>query len=52
MDLEMQIGWAIVVILAQGMIFYSLGYKSGKSEGYLKGRSVGMRIGRDRVNNG
>jgi hypothetical protein len=52
MDLETQIGWVIIYILTSGMIFYSLGFRSGKAEGYLKGRAAGMRIGRDRVNNG
>jgi len=53
MDFETQLGWLIVFTLFSGIVFYSLGYSSGKKYGYLKGRSAGMRIGTDRrVNHG
>jgi hypothetical protein len=53
MGIETQLGWAIVYVIASASIFYSLGYKTGKNDGYIRGRSAGMRIGADRrVNNG
>jgi hypothetical protein len=53
MDLQTQFGWMILVILGMGIVFYSIGYSTGRKDGYLKGRSAGMRIGADRrVNHG
>jgi len=53
MGIETQIGWMLICILASAMSFYSLGYNAGKKDGYIKGRSAGMRIGADRrVSNG
>lgn len=53
MSIETQIGWMMIVILLSAISFYSLGYKTGKNDGYIRGRSAGMRIGADRrVNNG
>jgi len=53
MGIETQIGFVMIYIIASAAIFYSLGYNTGKKDGYLKGRSAGMRIGADRrVSNG
>jgi len=53
MGIETQIGWAIIYVLGSALLFYSLGYNTGKKDGYLKGRSAGMRIGADRrIKNG
>jgi hypothetical protein len=53
MGIETQIGWMMIVILLSAISFYSLGYNSGKKDGYIRGRSAGMRIGADRrVSNG
>jgi len=53
MGMETQIGWAIIYVIASASIFYSLGYNTGKKDGYIKGRSAGMRIGADRrINHG
>jgi len=53
MSMETQLGWILINIIASGIIFYSLGYSTGRKDGYIKGRSAGMRIGADRrVNHG
>jgi hypothetical protein len=53
MGIGIQFGYAMIYAITVGAIFYSLGYSTGKKDGYLKGRSAGMRIGADRrVNNG
>ena len=48
MDLNTQIGWAILLILGMGIVFYSLGYSTGKRDGHRVGRAVGIRIGERR----
>ena len=53
MGIGIQFGYMMVYAIIAGAIFYSLGYNTGKKDGYLKGRSAGMRIGADRrINNG
>jgi hypothetical protein len=53
MGMETQLGLLMIYIIITGSIFYSLGYSSGRKDGYIKGRSAGMRIGADRrVNHG
>jgi hypothetical protein len=53
MGIGIQFGYAMIYAITVGAIFYSLGYNTGKKDGYLKGRSAGMRIGADRrINNG
>ena len=53
MGIETQIGWMMIVILLSAISFYLLGYNTGRKDGYIKGRSAGMRIGADRrVNHG
>jgi hypothetical protein len=53
MGMETQLGWILINIIVSGIIFYSLGYSTGRKDGYIKGRSAGMRIGADRrVNHG
>ena len=53
MGIETQIGWMLIIILLSASSFYTLGYNTGKKDGYAKGRSAGMRIGADRrVDNG
>ena len=45
MGLETQFVWAILLILGMAVVFYSLGYSTGKRDGHKLGRSVGIRIG-------
>jgi len=59
MDIETQLGVALIYVIISGLIFYSLGYSTGKRDGAKLGRSVGIRIGerrsierRDRIQNG
>jgi hypothetical protein len=53
MSMETQLGLLLLYIITSGIIFYSIGYSSGRKDGYIKGRSAGMRIGADRrVNHG
>ena len=49
MGLETQLGWAIILILGMAVVFYSLGYSTGKRDGHKLGRSVGIRIGERRA---
>ena len=49
MDLETQLGWAIILILAMAVVFYTLGYSTGKRDGHKAGRAVGIRIGERRA---
>jgi hypothetical protein len=46
MELEQQIGMAILYVLGSCTVFYSLGYNRGKKDGYLKGRIIGISIGK------
>ena len=48
MSVEIAFGWMIIVILTTAGAFYSLGLNAGRRDGYLKGRSVGVRIGEAR----
>ena len=59
MDIETQLGVIIIYVITSALIFYALGYSTGKRDGAKLGRSVGIRIGerrsierRDRVQNG
>jgi hypothetical protein len=47
MELEQMIGFAMIVILGSATVFYSLGYNTGKKDGYLKGREAGIYIGKE-----
>jgi hypothetical protein len=49
MDLETQFVWSILLILGMAVVFYSLGYSTGKRDGHKLGRSVGIRIGERRA---
>ena len=49
MDIETQLGWAIILILGMAVIFYTLGYSTGKRDGHKAGRAVGIRIGERRA---
>jgi hypothetical protein len=49
MDLETQLGWAIILILGMAVVFYTLGYSTGKRDGHKAGRAVGIRIGERRA---
>ncbi len=46
MDIEQQIGFGIVYLIANATLFYTLGYNTGKKDGYLKGRIAGIHIGK------
>lgn len=48
MDLQMQFGWSILLILFMGITFYSLGYSTGRKDGHRAGRAIGIRIGERR----
>lgn len=45
---EYTVAWAMLYTLGIAVIFYSLGVSSGRKDGYLRGRSAGMRIAIDR----
>ena len=45
MELEQMIGFAMIIILGSATVFYSLGYNTGKKDGYLKGRIAGILLG-------
>jgi hypothetical protein len=49
MDLETQLGWAIILVLGMAVMFYTLGYSTGKRDGHKSGRAVGIRIGERRA---
>ena len=49
MDLETQLGWAIILVLGMAVILYTLGYTTGKRDGHKAGRAVGIRIGERRA---
>jgi hypothetical protein len=49
MNLETQLGWAIILILGMAVVFYTLGYSTGKRDGHKAGRAVGIRIGERRA---
>jgi len=51
MDTSTQIMWVILYTITSCTIFYSLGHSQGKKDGYWRGRSVGMKIGKDREAN-
>jgi hypothetical protein len=46
MNIEQIIGFGMVAYLSTAVIFYSLGFNSGKKMGYLKGRINGINIGK------
>jgi hypothetical protein len=47
MDIEQQIGFAMIFVISSAALFYSLGYNTGKKDGYLKGRIAGIHIGKE-----
>jgi len=49
MDLQTQYGWMMIVILLSAIVFYCLGYSTGRKDGHKHGRSVGIRIGERRA---
>jgi hypothetical protein len=49
MDLETQLGWALIILLGMAVVFYTLGYSTGKRDGHKAGRAVGIRIGERRA---
>jgi hypothetical protein len=42
MTVEQMIGFAVLAQLSLGTILYSMGYRDGKSVGYMRGRAVQM----------
>jgi hypothetical protein len=42
MTVEQIIGFAVLAQLTIGTILYSMGYRDGKSVGYMRGRAVQM----------
>ena len=42
MTVEQIIGFAVLAQLSLGTILYSMGYRDGKSVGYMRGRAVQM----------
>ncbi len=42
MAIEQIIGFAVLAQLTIGTILYSMGYRDGKSDGYMRGRAVQM----------
>jgi hypothetical protein len=49
MSIEQIIGFGLLFQLAASTIFYSMGYRDGKSVGYHHGRSIGMAMGKSKV---
>jgi hypothetical protein len=45
MDMEQIIGFGMVYLILNATLFYTLGYNTGKKDGYLKGRIAGIHIG-------
>jgi hypothetical protein len=46
MELEQMIGFGMIYVIASACLFYTLGYNTGKKDGYLKGRIAGIHIGK------
>ncbi len=46
MELEQMIGFGMVYVISSAALFYTLGYNTGKKDGYLKGRISGIHIGK------
>jgi hypothetical protein len=46
MSIEQIIGFGLLFQLACATIFYSMGYRDGKSVGYEQGRESGIFIGK------
>jgi hypothetical protein len=46
MSIEQIIGFGMVYIIVSGAIFYTLGYNTGKKDGYLIGRVAGISVGK------
>jgi hypothetical protein len=46
MDIEQMIGFGMIYLFSSAALFYTLGYNSGKKDGYLKGRIAGIHIGK------
>jgi hypothetical protein len=46
MDFEQMIVFIMAFTILSGSVFYSLGYNSGRKDGYLKGRIAGIHIGK------
>jgi hypothetical protein len=49
MTTEQIIGFGLLFQLASATLFYSMGYRDGKSVGYHHGRSVGMAMGKTKA---
>jgi hypothetical protein len=49
MDIEMMFGWGMIYTLGMALVFYTLGYSTGKKDGHKAGRAVGIRIGERRA---
>jgi hypothetical protein len=47
--MEQMIGYYMISFLTTAMIFYTLGYSTGKRDGHKAGRAVGIRIGERRA---
>lgn len=47
MELEQMIGFGMVYVISSAALFYTLGYNTGKKDGYLKGRIAGIHIGKE-----
>lgn len=42
----MQLGWMMIVVLVTAITFYTLGVNAGESNGYMRGRAAGMKLGK------
>ena len=49
MSIEQIIGFGLLFQLACATVFYSMGYRDGKSVGYHHGRSIGMAMGKTKA---
>ena len=49
MAIEQIIGFAVLAQLTIGTILYSMGYRDGKSVGYMRGRAVQMAASKSKA---
>ena len=40
--------WLFITMLASAGIFYTIGFKEGRKDGFWRGRSAGLKVGADR----
>lgn len=46
MTTEQMIGFGLIYHIAVAVIFYSMGWRAGKYEGFMRGRASGIKLGK------